>query len=121
MDHEKTTSLNSRRKSFSYAFNGLRLIFKQEPNFKLHTVAAAVVIIAGIIRHIHTRQWMAIVFAIGLVWITEAINTCIEMLCNFSCENKFHPEIKVIKDIAAAAVLISAVVSVVIGVIVFFF
>ena len=121
MDQKKTISFNSRRKSFSYAFNGLFLLFKHEPNAKLHAIATILVIIAGIIRHITPFQWIAIIFAIGLVWITEALNTCIEKLCDFSSENKWLPEIKIIKDISAAAVLISAIVSVFIGIIVFFF
>jgi diacylglycerol kinase len=47
------------------------------------------------------------------------LNTSIEKLCDYSCENKFHPAIKVIKDVSAAAVLIAAFVSVAIAVIVF--
>ncbi len=121
MEQKKTMLFNSRRKSFSYAFQGLRLIFKQEPNVKLHTIATIIAIIAGIIRHLSPMQWAVIIFAIGLVWITEALNTCIEKLCDFCCENTIHPSIKIIKDIAAAAVLISAFVSVAVGIIVFFF
>ena len=112
-------SAKSRAKSFSYAFNGLRLLFQSEPNTKLHTVATIAVIALGFVRHIGQLQWAAIVFAIGLVWITEALNTCIEKLCDYSCDNKFHPTIKVIKDVSAAAVLIAAFVSVAIAIIVF--
>ena len=119
MDQKKTMSVTSRRNSFIYAFNGIRELFKQEPNAKFHAVATVGVIIAGIIRHISHTQWAAIVFAIGLVWITEAMNTCIEKLCDYSCENKYHPAIKIIKDISAGAVLIAAFVSLVVGIFVF--
>ena len=114
-------SLTSRKNSIINAFEGLRQLFMLEPNAKLHAAATVVVIVAGIARHIQPMQWMALLFAIGLVWITEALNTCIEKLCDFACENKWHPAIKVIKDIAAGAVLVAAMVSVGIGVIVFFF
>ena len=121
MTENKNLSGRSRGKSFSHAINGIFELVKQEPNAKLHAVATVGVIAAGVIRHISTWQWVAIFFAIALVWITEALNTCIEKLCDFSCENKWDPAIKIIKDIAAAAVLIAAIVSVGIGVIVFFF
>ncbi len=120
MEPDKTMSVNSRKNSFSHAFSGLSQLFKQEPNAKIHALATIVAIVAGIVRHISSMQWAAIVLAIGLVWITEAMNTCIEKLCNLWCDNKWHPEIKVIKDIAAGAVLIAALVSVAIAISVFF-
>jgi len=121
MEPNKTMSVNSRKNSFAYAFSGLSQLFKQEPNARLHAIATIVAITVGIIKHINTMQWVAIVFAIGLVWITEAINTCIENLCNFCCENKIHPEIKIIKDVAAGAVLVAALVSFSVGLAVFIF
>ena len=111
----------SRAKSFSYAFNGLLQLFRSEPNVKLHAIATIAAIVAGIILNITPMQWVAITIAIALVWIAEALNTCIEKLCDFCCENKFHPSIKIIKDISAGAVLIAAVASLAIGVIVFLF
>lgn len=110
----------ARGNSFKYAFAGLRQIFKQEPNARLHAIAAVVAIIAGFIRHLSPIQWTAIIFAIAVVWITEALNTCIEKLCDLWCDNKWHPEVKIIKDIAAGAVLVAAMASVVVGMIVFF-
>ncbi len=121
MNNEKNITIRSRGKSFSYAINGLVQLFRQEPNAKLHSLATLTVIAAGFIRHIGHWQWAVLAFAIGLVWVTEALNTCIEKLCDFCCDNKFHPSIKVIKDISAAAVLISAMVSVAVGIIVFLF
>ena len=121
MDQKKNMTVSSRAKSFSYAVNGIFLLLKQEPNAKLHAFATVAVIIAGFIRHIGPWQWAALSFAIGIVWITEALNTCIEKLCDFCCDNKFHPSIKIIKDISAAAVLIAALVSISIGIIVFIF
>jgi diacylglycerol kinase (ATP) len=121
MENKKEMSFASRGNSFSYAFSGLRQIFKQEPNARLHALATIVAIAAGIIRHISPAQWIALVFAIGLVWITEALNTCIEKLCDLWSGGKWYAEIEIIKDIAAGAVLIAAVISVVTGIIVFLF
>ncbi len=119
MNNEKSLTIKLRAKSFSYAINGIVQLLRQEPNAKLHSLATIVIIIAGFVRHVNRWQWVALVFAIGLVWITEAINTCIERLCDFCCDNKFHLSVKIIKDIAAAAVLIAAMVSIAIATIVF--
>ena len=113
--------LAARVTSFTHAGRGLRELVRQEPNAKLHALATISVITIGILRHISAMQWAAILFAIGLVWVTEALNTCIEKLCNLWCDNKWHAEVKIIKDIAAGAVLVSAVVSIGIGVVVFVF
>jgi diacylglycerol kinase len=118
--NNKNMSPTSRAKSFTYATNGLWQLLRQEPNAKLHAIATVVVLAAGIVRHIQLWQWIALVFAIGLVWITEALNTCIEKLCDFCCDNKFHPAIKIIKDISAAAVLLAAGVSLAVAFIIFF-
>jgi diacylglycerol kinase len=103
-----------------YAFNGLWQLFINEPNAKLHALATIGVIVAGVVRHIGPMQWAAVTFAIGLVWITEAINTALERLCDYCCGDKWDPAIKVVKDIAAGAVLISAITSIAICFIVFF-
>jgi len=120
MNEDKSMTFVSRKKSFDYAFNGLAQLWK-EPNSKIHFVATVVVVAAGVFFGLSPIRWIALFFAIGLVWITEALNTCIERLCDFSCDNQFHPLIKIIKDIGAAAVLIAAVVSIGIGIFVFCF
>ena len=94
---------------------------KQEPNAKLHLIASVIIIIAGILRHINTMGWLAIIIAIALVWLAEAFNTAVEMLCNLWCKGVYHPQVKIIKDISAGAVLIAAMASIGIAVFVFFF
>ena len=119
MKQEKSLSARSRKNSFAYAFSGIWQLLKGEPNAKIHAIATIVVIVAGFIRHIGHWQWTAVIFAIGLVWITEAVNTSVEKLCDFACGENYHPAIKIIKDVSAGAVLIAAMVSVCIGIIVF--
>jgi diacylglycerol kinase len=121
MENTKQINFKSRGNSFKYALRGLIQIFKQEPNARIHLVAALIVIIAGIIKHISPMHWVAISLAIALVWICEAFNTVIEMLCDMYCNHQFHPTVKIIKDISAGAVLIASALSLVVGVIVFFF
>lgn len=111
-------SLRKRLKSFSFAFNGLRLLLKEEHNSWIHILATVCVVIAGFIFDISAFEWIAIVFAIGLVIALELINSAIENIADFVLPEK-HDKIKKVKDLAAAAVLISAVTALVIGLIIF--
>lgn len=81
-------------------------------------VAAILVIAAGFIFGISLLEWIAIVLAIGFVFVVEIFNTAIENITDFISPDE-HPSIKRIKDMAAAAVLISAIVAVIIGLMVF--
>ncbi|MCK3682747.1 diacylglycerol kinase family protein [Maribellus sp. YY47] len=105
-------------KSFSFAFNGLQILFKEEHNSRIHFVAAIIVIIAGIIFHITAYEWLALVFVIGLVIAMEAINSALENLADFVSPGK-HDQIKKVKDLAAAGVLISATTALIVGLIIF--
>lgn len=119
--HNKKLTFRSRLLSFKYALEGLAHLIKNEPNAQLHLAATIVVIALGIIRHLHTMKWIAITIAIAIVWITEAINTAIETLCNRYCNNEYDPFVKIVKDVSAAAVLISSIMSVIIALGVFLF
>ncbi|MBU0696808.1 MAG: diacylglycerol kinase family protein [Bacteroidetes bacterium] len=114
----KKFSLLDRIKSFPYAFNGLKILFKEEHNARVHLFIAIFAILAGFILKISAIEWVAVILVIGLVFITEIINTSIENIADFISPEK-HPKIKVIKDLAAAAVILSAIVSVMIGLLIF--
>jgi len=111
-------SKRKRLKSFSFAFNGLRILLKEEHNSRIHLLAAICVLIAAFIFNISAFEWIALVFAIGLVMTLELINSAIENMADFISPNK-HDKIKKVKDLAAAAVLISAVTALVVGLIIF--
>jgi len=118
---KKPMTFESRKNSFIYAFKGIAQLFRQEPNARLHALITVFVIAGGIYKGLHTMQWVAISIAIALVWIVEALNTCVEMLCDMYCNKEFHPTVKIIKDISAGAVLIAAFTSAAIGIFIFFF
>lgn len=101
-----------------HAFNGIKMAFKEEPNFRIHVVATIIVIAAGLYFKLSTTEWLAIIIVIGLVLLTELVNTAIENIADFISPER-HEKIKTIKDIAAAAVLISAIVALVVGLLVF--
>lgn len=111
-------SISKRIKSFSYAFNGLKVLIKEEQNVWIHLLATIIVITLGWFFSISIFEWIAVIFAIGFVFVTEIINTAIENISDFISPEK-NDSIKKIKDISAGAVLISAIVAFVIGLIVF--
>ncbi len=116
---KKSISPAARGNSFRHALSGIRLLVINEPNAKLHAAATIVAVAAGFILHINYTRWAILVIAIAVVWVAEALNTCVERLCDFACDNKYHPAIKVIKDISAAAVLIAALASLLTGILIF--
>lgn len=111
-------SLKQRIKSFSYAFNGLRLLILHEHNARIHAVAAIGAIAMGWYYQIAVYEWIAIIFAIALVVAFEIVNSAIEKLADVVSPH-YQPGIKKVKDLAAAAVLVAAIAAFVIGLIIF--
>lgn len=109
--------LRTRRKSFAWAFRGLMYAFKTQPNIWVHAVATVLVIATSIWLQISKIEWLAIIMAIGLVWVAELMNTVAETIVNISSPDK-HPLARIAKDLAAAAVLITAIVAAAIGVVI---
>ncbi len=105
-------------RSFGFAWAGLKFVFSTQRNFRIHLLMAALVILLGIGLHISTMEWLVVLICIAFVLFAELINTAIEKLCDV-VQQEIHPQIKLVKDIAAGAVLASAVMSAVIGVIIF--
>lgn len=105
-------------KSQGYARNGIKLIFKNERNFRIDLVFAVLVIIAGLFFNISHTDWIALSLVISIVLVSETINSAIEALCD-TVSQDFKINIKYAKDVSAGAVLVSAIVSVVTGLIVF--
>lgn len=111
-------SIAKRIKSFGFAFNGLRILFHEEHNSRIHFFASVLVVIAALLFKLNTYEWIAIIFSIGLVITAEIINTAVENIADFlTTEQNNH--IKKIKDLAAAAVLVSALTALTIGLIIF--
>jgi len=115
---EQKFSIKKRIRSFKYAFNGLRILIKEEHNSRIHLVAAIVAIGAGFFFEISKLEFVTVALAIGLVITSEIINSAIENISDFISPEK-HDLIKKIKDLSAAGVLISAITAFVIGLIIF--
>ena len=111
-------SIKKRIQSFRHAINGLKILIKEEHNARIHFFAAIVVVAAGFLLKISILEWIAITFAIGFVITAEILNASIENVADF-ISPKNHNTIKKIKDLAAAAVLVSAITAFAIGMLVF--
>lgn len=101
-----------RLQSFSFAFNGIKILFKEEHNSWIHLAAALLVNILGIWLKFSNYEWIIVWLCIGLVFLAELINTAIENLCDHITPEK-NVAIGKIKDLAAAAVLVSSITSVI--------
>lgn len=104
--------------SFYYAFRGIKTAFKNEKTFRVQVSLAVLAIAGGCFFNISSVEWLVILITIALVLSLELVNTQVERLIDhLHPEN--HPEIGIIKDVMAAAVLISSIIALVIAAVVF--
>lgn len=106
-------------KGFIYAFAGLKSFFTTEQNGRLQAVIAIVVVLLGLLAGITISDWMWVGLCIVLVLSLEMVNSSIEKICNL-ISREYHPEIKIIKDISAGAVLLASIFSFIIGCVIFY-
>ena len=104
--------------SFPFAFNGLKTAFKNEPNFRIDLVIGILTLLAAIILRVPATNFAILVLTMGLVMALELLNTMIEALVDLVNPN-IHPLAKIVKDVSAGAVLISAVTALVVGFLIF--
>ena len=104
--------------SFKYAFTGIVTSFKTEQNMKIHVFIMILVIIAGIVLKVSALDWIILVIMFALVISAELFNTVIETVVDMITMEK-NEKAKIAKDIAAGAVLVLAIGSVIVGLIIF--
>lgn len=108
----------NRIRAFKYAFCGLYIGFKREVHLRIHFSVMVLVILMGYYFNITTPEWIAVLVCSGLVIASELINSAIEKACDLVSKEK-NMEIKYVKDVSAAAVLILALMAIVIGSMIF--
>ena len=104
----------SRAESFRHAFRGLFYALKTQRNAWIHSAITFAIFIAGLWLKISLMDWAMLVLAIAFVFMAEFINTAIEAVVDLASPNK-HPLAKIGKDVGAAAVLVVAFASIVVG------
>ena len=116
--HSQKSELAKFIAGFGYAFSGLGYALRTQRNARVHLVAAILAIVLGIYLHLSTIQFALICMVIAGVFVTEMFNTVLE-ICVDLASPEYHPLAKIAKDVAAGAVLLSAMLAVVIALLIF--
>jgi diacylglycerol kinase (ATP) len=110
-------TFTGRLRSVRFALRGIALMLRTQHNAWIHAAATLAVIGTGLLLGVTAAEWCWLVLAIVAVWTAEALNTALELLADVASP-EFHPLVEQAKDVAAGAVLISALGAVAIGVLV---
>jgi diacylglycerol kinase (ATP) len=111
-------TFTGRLRSVKFALRGIRIMVVSQHNAWIHAAATVGVVSTGLVVGLSRFEWCWIVLAIGSVWTAEALNTAFEFLTDVASPN-FHPLAEKAKDVAAGAVLLTAIGAAVIGALVF--
>ena len=103
---------------FLNAFRGISVVFKVTRHIFIHLLSTLLVIILGFYFHISNMEWIALVFAVGFVFVSEAFNTAIEIDIDLTSP-EYHPYARDTKDVAAGAVLLAVFIAIIVGSIIF--
>jgi diacylglycerol kinase len=112
------TSRINRLQSFQYAFAGIWYTLKTQRNAQIHVGIMTGVIIMGMLLKVTLLEWATLALTTGFVIATEMLNTAIEAAMDHATTD-FHPQVKIVKDVAAGAVLVAAITAVVVGALIF--
>jgi diacylglycerol kinase len=107
----------SRSASLSYALGGWLYMLRRQKNTRIQAVASLIVFIAALLLRVDALALAILIVTISIVWMAEFLNAAVEAAINLHTA-EYHPMAKVAKDTAAAAVLLGAVASVVVGLLV---
>lgn len=110
--------LNARLCSFRFAFRGVGLVLRTQPNARIHALCTMVACFCGGLLHITIADWCIVLLCIGGVWLAECLNTALEFLADHASP-EFSPLVRDAKDAAAGGVLILSCVAAVVGLLVF--
>jgi|SRR5688572_5596189 len=111
-------SLKSRISSFGFACEGLFSFFRQEANAWIHLASTLIVCVLAVYCKLSLIEIIVLVIVTGFVWAAELFNTVVERIMDF-VSSRGNPEIKIIKDLAAGGVLVSAITAFITGAIIF--
>ena len=106
-------------RSFAYAMAGLVHAFRTQRHMRVHLVIIAIVVGGAVFLHLSALELLIVFFSIALVIATELLNTAAEMAVDIFTQ-RYHPLARIIKDIAAGAVLVAAVNAAIVGCVIFF-
>lgn len=106
------------RRSFSYAIAGLIYCVKSEKNMKIHILATILVVIAALVVGLNPGEWGLLILTVIMVLVAETVNTAVEKTVDL-VTTEYHPMAKLAKNVAAGAVLLAAIGSLLMAVVIF--
>lgn len=115
--HAARDFLTSRGHSFRHAFHGMSYVLRTQRNAWIHALVSILVLMMALWLRLPFQDWAVLLVTIATVWTAEFINTALEAVVDLASPQQ-HPLAKVGKDVGAAAVLIAAVTSILIGVLI---
>lgn len=104
----------NRIESFQYAFAGIWYTLKTQRNAQIHLTIATAIVILGLAFKLTLTEWAILALTTGFVIATEMLNTAAEAAMDYATTD-FNPQVKIVKDVAAGAVLVSAITAVIVG------
>lgn len=116
--HPEDFSVKKRIKSFSYAFKGIFYMMRAQHNFWIQVIMGLLAVFLGLVFNINRFEWGLVILSCGMVLTAETFNSAIETLAD-TVHPDSDPKIGLVKDLAAGAVLISAIAAAIIGLIIF--
>jgi diacylglycerol kinase (ATP) len=117
-DEMRPFQFTGRVRSFRHAIAGVLRMIRCQHNAWIHAAATLIVLTAAFLLRVSAADWCWIILAISIVWTAEALNTAFEFLAD-AASPEFHPLVRDAKDVAAGAVLLTAIAAAVIGAIIF--
>jgi diacylglycerol kinase len=110
--------LKTRLQSIRYALDGIKYILETQQNARIHLLFTLAVFILGFLLGITRIEWIALALTVGLVWAAELFNTAVEVMVDWISPEK-HIAAKICKDISAGSVLVTAFLSILVGILIF--
>ena len=110
--------LKTRLQSIRYALDGIKYILETQQNARIHLLFTLAVFILGFLLGITRMEWIALALTVGLVWAAELFNTAVEVMVDWISPEK-HIAAKICKDISAGSVLVTAFLSILVGMLIF--
>ena len=108
----------SRLQSIIIAMEGIKSVFVTQQNARIHAVFTLAVFLFAWVLKLPLSDWISLLLTVGLVWTAEIFNTAIEFVVDLVSPEQ-HPKAKLIKDISAGAVLLSVLISIMVGILIF--
>lgn len=115
---KKKPYLHSRLQSIGIALEGIKYVLITQQNARIHAVFTLAVFLFGWLFHLNHLEWICLLLSVSLVWLAEIFNTAVEKVVDVVSPQQ-HPDAKMIKDISAGAVLLSALTAILVGILIF--